>query len=157
MLEDRVAGLPIKGTIRVLAFDRHPGLAKVRDYLLQDVSRTLTLSIAARVAELNPKYFSALFHARVGVRFIDWLHFVRTEWAKQLLEDPKCSIAEAALRSGYNDLRTFERAFKKCNGRTAQQHRRRLAAAVRPSPHEARPARLRPEPAPRDAPGDAPG
>jgi len=85
---------------------------------------------AARLANLEVKYFSAYFHAKTGLCFRDWLAGVRVGRAEEMIRRRDESITDVAYRVGFNDLRTFERAFKRHFGTTPAAVRR----AVRNEP-----------------------
>ena len=111
------------------AFDYYRRLGRVKIYLECNISEDFPVVAAARIAGLNSKYFSTFFHSKVGVRFGEWVHFVRIERAKTILETTNRSITDVAYSVGYRDLRTFERAFKRHNALTAWEYKQR----VRPS------------------------
>lgn len=53
---------------------------------------------------------------KVGVCSRYWLMWVRITDSIRLMETENHSTTEVAFASGFQDLRTFERAFKKCVG-----------------------------------------
>ena len=105
------------------ALDYYRRLRRVREHLERDISRPLSTEKAARLAELNPSYFSTFFHAKVGVRFTEWSRHVRIERAKVILRSEDCPILEVARRVGYTGRRAFERAFKRETSMTPSQFR----------------------------------
>jgi transcriptional regulator GlxA family with amidase domain len=114
---------------------RDPRLRRVRVHLEEHLERPLSLTRAAELAGLVPKYFSALFHAKVGMRYTRWTHLVRTERAKRYLaEREDLSIAAVACKVGYSELRTFERAFRLFNPVTARTFRKYLRLRSRGRP-----------------------
>jgi YesN/AraC family two-component response regulator len=46
------------------------------------------------------------------------------ERAKQMLEEGKLSITEISLKTGYNNLTHFSRAFKKYHGNNPNHYRK---------------------------------
>lgn len=111
------------------AFSYYARLGRVRAYVAQQYAEPITLSAAARVAGIEAKYFSTFFHAKVGVRFRDWLGHVRIEHAKELMSRRNYPITRVAYAVGFGDLRTFERTFKRYTGMTPREYKQR----VRPS------------------------
>jgi AraC-like DNA-binding protein len=103
------------------AFQYYARLHRVKQYIEQNYSEHISLGQAAMVAGVERKYFSAFFHQKVGVRFRDWLMWVRVNRAKRLMVCKNYSITDIALETGFNDLRTFERKFKICTGTTARE------------------------------------
>jgi len=108
------------------SFEYYERLGRVRAHLLANIDRHLTLAEAASVAGLNPKYFSGFFHGKVGVRFNEWVRFVRIQRARELLETTNRSITDVAFAVGFNDLRTFERSFKRETSETPWSYKRRV-------------------------------
>ncbi len=117
------------GEINRRAFSYYSRLERVKRYVDSDLSAKISLRTAAARAGLEEKYFSAFFHRKTGVCFSEWLTYRRVEKAKRMLEHHNHSITEVALAVGYEDLTTFERAFKRCTAMTPSDFR----AAVRPS------------------------
>ena len=58
------------------------------------------------------------FHAKTGLRFVDFVSYVRVEHAKQLIEQHDMPISRIAAAVGYHNRRSFQRAFKKWTGIT---------------------------------------
>lgn len=114
--------------IKQAAFEYYGRLGKVKRYIARHYAEDVTLKTAANVACLEEKYFSNFFHRKTGVRYVDFLSYVRIEQAKKLLRQHDTSISEIATIVGYHNRRTFERAFKKWTGLTP----RRFRTTVRP-------------------------
>lgn len=110
------------------AFEYYGRLGKVKQYIDRHFAEDVTLKTAADVACLEEKYFSHFFHIKTGLRFVDFVAYVRVEHAKQLIEQNDISVSEVAAGVGYHNRRTFERAFKKWTGITPSEFR----AIVRP-------------------------
>jgi transcriptional regulator GlxA family with amidase domain len=81
-------------------------------------------SIAA-IAGLERTYFSAYFRKKVGVRFVDWVAVVRVRAAIELLLQSDASVTDVAYSTGFGDVRSFERAFKRQTSLTAREFKRR--------------------------------
>ena len=95
------------------AFDYYPALRKVFNFVSEHYSDPIPLEKAAAVAAMEKTYFSSFFHAKVGITFSHWLQYLRVAQAVKLLEAGDYSITEVAFYVGFNDLRTFERTFRK--------------------------------------------
>ena len=85
--------------------------------------------LGARIAGLEVKYFSKFFHEKVGVCFREWLNHVRVARAMEMMRAHNHRITDVAFAVGFQDLRTFERSFKKSTARTP----RSFKSSVRPS------------------------
>jgi len=86
----------------------------------------ITLEDLARAATLSPKYFCKYFHVVTGKTPIAYLNYYRVERACFLLEQQGCSVTEAALECGFNDVSYFIRCFKKQMGITPHQYMKKL-------------------------------
>jgi two-component system response regulator YesN len=112
------------------AFSYDLRLGRVKEYVDEHSNRAITRDEIAAVAGLEPSYFSRFFHERTGVRFTDWLTYIRITHAKTLLIAHDTPITQVALAVGYQDLRTFERAFHRFVGMTPTRFRK----TARPDP-----------------------
>ncbi len=105
------------------AFFFCPRLANVKRYVDEHDSEPLTLGQAAHIAGMERTYFSKYFHERTGVCFKDWIAFERIKRAVLMLTNHDHNITDLAFAVGFQDLRTFERAFKKFVGITPRECR----------------------------------
>jgi len=110
--------------IKEAAFFFCPRLARIKRYVDQHCSDPITLAQAADIAGLEKTYFSTYFHEKTGIRFRDWIAFGRIKRALLMVTDHDRSITELAFAVGFQDLRTFERAFKKFVGLTPRECKR---------------------------------
>ena len=108
------------------AFDYYPRLTNVRNYVDQHLSENCTLHDAAQIACLEEKYFSAFFHEKTGICFSHWLARLRIEKAKEIIKKKHTTITEIASNVGFQDLRSFERAFKRYTGVTPRDFKRSI-------------------------------
>jgi len=111
------------------AFTYCARLERVKAYVDRNISDDLSLRSAARVAGLEQKYFSTFFHVKAGVRFKQWVSYRRVRRAQQLLSNSNHSITNVASAVGFQDVRTFERTFKRVTSMTPIEYKK----AVRPS------------------------
>ncbi len=116
------------GYQNVNAFQYYERLARVKRHLEDNISSPFSIETAGIVANLSAKYFSAFFRRTTGERFTDWVNSVRIEHARQMISESNHSIANVAFAVGFQDLRTFERVFKKHQSMTPIAYKK----AVRP-------------------------
>ncbi len=78
------------------------------------------ISVATLAQELGYSYdyVSRLFAARFGIRFSELVNRYRAEEAARLIGTENVSATEAAMRSGFNSIRSFNRVYKELLGRT---------------------------------------
>ncbi len=112
--------------IRQRAFQYHDRLARVRDFCESHLAEKITLAKVAEIAGLEYTYFSSYFHSTVGVRFGDWLRYQRVLKAKELIRETSLPISQIAAQCGFNNLRTFQRAFRRMTDMTPRQFRREV-------------------------------
>jgi transcriptional regulator GlxA family with amidase domain len=110
------------------AFKYYDRLARVKRYFEDNLSEPFSVETAARIACLSEKYFSTFFHRKTGVRFKEWVNAVRIERARQLIDERNRSVTDVAFDVGFQDLRTFERAFKRNSSMTPLAYKK----SVRP-------------------------
>ena len=66
----------------------------------------------------TPQHFSKVFKEISGITFTDYLNYVRIEKATTLIQTTNISITAIADKCGFNNIRSFNRIFKKIVGAT---------------------------------------
>jgi transcriptional regulator GlxA family with amidase domain len=96
--------------------------------------------VAAMVATsgLLPRTFGRRFRAATGRRPIEYVHEVRIEEARRILESSSIAVDDVGYSVGYTDPTFFRRLFKRMTGLTPAAYRRKFAAIA---PYAGRPAR----------------
>ena len=117
------------GEVNEAAFEYYSRLGRVRNYIRANPGQRIRLSEAASIAGMERTYFSAFFRTKVGIPFSHWLSCHRVETAIQLMKSHNIAISELALKVGFQDLRTFERHFKRHTGSTPRD----VKLSVRPA------------------------
>ena len=110
------------------AFSYYARLSPVLRFVTANVAMPISLAAAAKLAGLERKYFSAFFHSKVGATFSEWVRILRVSRAMELMRVRDDSIIRIAFAAGFQDVRTFERAFKRYVGVSPKTYR----ASVRP-------------------------
>ncbi|WP_438444131.1 helix-turn-helix domain-containing protein [Gorillibacterium sp. sgz5001074] len=82
----------------------------------------LNVSVLGQQFDMKPTYLSKLFKEQTGEGLLETLNMKRIERAKELLAD-KRTVNEAAESSGFNDVGTFIRTFKKLEGITPGKYK----------------------------------
>ncbi len=101
-------------------------VARVVRVVKEDLSKRVSRDAAARIAHLEPAYFSRCFRKSMGVSFTAWNRSIRIERAKDLLAIVDMSVTAVASSVGYSDVTTFERCFRSQVGTAPRQFRRTL-------------------------------
>ena len=89
-------------------------------------SRVLIQEFAKKF-NLNPNYLSSLFKSVCGKSFTSYLTELRLKKAKELLKDSSLSLYEISDRVGYDDYFHFSKIFKKYNGLSPGNFRKKTA------------------------------
>ena len=87
------------------------------------------VAMMAERSGLTPRTFARRFRAATGYLPIDYVHALRIEEAKQLIETESASISidEIGFKVGYQDPTFFRRLFKRKVGLTPASYRRKFA------------------------------
>jgi transcriptional regulator GlxA family with amidase domain len=122
---------------------------KVQHEMQAGLARPLSLAAMARKAGTSERTFLRRFRRATGRSPTEYLHLLRVERARGLLESSALGFEEIARRLGYEDPGAFRRVFVRVLGLTPGEYRRRFRPEPS-SPWEKRPrgAPLRPEGAP---------
>jgi transcriptional regulator GlxA family with amidase domain len=80
---------------------------------------------------LKPRTCARRFHAATGYQPVDYVHTIRIEEAKQLLETNTVGVEEVGHIVGYEDPTFFRRLFKRKAGLTPAAYRRKFRKIVR--------------------------
>jgi transcriptional regulator GlxA family with amidase domain len=77
---------------------------------------------------LQARTFGRRFRAATGERPIDYVHAVRIDEARHVLESSSLSVDEVGFAVGYDDPTFFRRLFKRRTGLTPAAYRRKFAS-----------------------------
>lgn len=85
----------------------------VIDFITGNYHEQYGLADAARLGKVSQRQFTNLCRNLTGKSYIKFLNSVRCQKAAELIKQTEMQIAAIAFESGYEDLSTFYRAFKK--------------------------------------------
>jgi transcriptional regulator GlxA family with amidase domain len=85
------------------------------------------VSAMADRSGLTPRTFARRFRAATGHRPIDYVHALRIEGARLLLEAGGSAIEDVGYAVGYEDPTFFRRLFKRATGLSPGAYRRKYA------------------------------
>lgn len=97
----------------------HLAVAYIKDHL----SENLTVKDTAKSLSVNANYLSSLFHADLGITFIDFVNQERVHQAAALLKHTGLQIQQIATLVGYNNTSYFARQFKRVYLQSPQAYR----------------------------------
>lgn len=112
-LQDELARLPPADAF--LAAAEQAARAALGDPAVDIAAIARRLGTSSRTLQRRLRDSGTSFHAL--------MEEVRREQALRLLRDPRLTLAEVAFRTGYSEMSTFYRAFRRWTGRTPGEYR----------------------------------
>lgn len=101
---------------------------RMMDMIHQEYETDVSLDICAERLHYHPNYLKTVFRKETGVNFSDYLAQVRLNTAKQWLVDTEMLVADIAERLRYQNSQNFIRSFRKMEGMTPGQYRKKHRA-----------------------------
>lgn len=105
-----------------IACDENRNIRIIKEYIRNNISKNLKAKDVATQINISEAYFTIYFKEKVGINFRDYLLKVRIDYAKQMLKNRVSNINEIAYQIGYQDYRSFSRAFKNETGMTPSEY-----------------------------------
>ncbi|MGG4049625.1 AraC family transcriptional regulator [Paenibacillus favisporus] len=99
----------------------HQAIAFIENHYAENIS----ISDVASSLGISASYLSRLFKAEVGKRPQEYLTEYRLKISKTLLKDHRKTLQQIIEQIGYNDVHTYIRSFKKFEGTTPGEYRKR--------------------------------
>jgi two-component system, response regulator YesN len=96
---------------------------KALHLLMIDYSKSITIQTVATECHVHPAHLSRQFKKETGLNITQYLHHLRIEEAKLMLQKDQTSIDWIAGAVGFEDAGYFSRVFKKQEGVTPTQYR----------------------------------
>lgn len=108
---------------------RHGALAPaslrlVTDYMEAHLAEELPLASLAALAALSPHHFGQAFKAATGVPPHQYVIRLRVARARELLRDPRLTVADAAIAVGFSNQSHLTQHFRRLTGTTPARFRR---------------------------------
>lgn len=100
-----------------------PRIARSMKYLSDHYMDNVPLDELAKICNLSPSHFGALFRRETGMAPHQWLLSLRMNLARELLAATTMPVGEVAARIGYPDQRYFARVFRKMVGISPSEYR----------------------------------
>jgi AraC-like DNA-binding protein len=105
--------------------DHDQQVTDILSYMGRHLTAQLTLEGLAEQFFLSPSQLGKLFRRVTGVSPIQYFKYLRIETAKGLLRS-SMSINSIAAQVGFDEIVTFDRAFKRITGMTPRQYRQEI-------------------------------
>ena len=105
--------------------DRNEQLVqKIKTYIHDHISETLTLTTISRIVNYNEAYISRLFKQINGMGISEYISLERIHKAKELLGTTADSMQNIATATGFDTAQYFSLVFKKTTGVSPSEYRR---------------------------------
>ena len=96
-------------------------------WIADNYAESRPVSRMAERATLSPRTLARRFHAATGYQPMEYVHALRMEEAKQMLEMGPLAVDAIGLAVGYEDPASFRRLFKRVAGVSPASYRRKFA------------------------------
>ncbi|AEF81805.1 response regulator receiver protein [Leadbettera azotonutricia ZAS-9] len=93
------------------------------NFITNNCASDLSLADVAAALYISPSYLTRLLKSKTGKGFNAWLHIIRIEKTKELLEKSDLRHYEIAEQVGYNSYKIFSEYFSKIVGCNARNYR----------------------------------
>lgn len=110
----------------------HPDedIVEAQQWLQANHASEVHLSEVAALCGMSVRSFNRRFKSATGETPLQYLHQLRIQGAKELLQNTNLSVGDVAYRTGYQDLAHFTRLFKRILGVTPSQYRTTVRAKM---------------------------
>jgi AraC-like DNA-binding protein len=119
---------PLEDPFLLKRINYYSRLNKIKAYIQQQPDRAISLSKAAEIACMEKTAFAKFFKRTTGVTFCAFIQQCRIATAVRHMMTSDSSLAAVAYNSGFGNINSFGRAFRKITGLTPSEYRRRLLA-----------------------------
>lgn len=103
----------------------------VRNYMEQNLTRSLTLSDLTAYSGTNRTALERIFRENTGKSAIEYFNFMKIELAKRHLREENFNITQIAELLGYSGIHYFSRQFKKISGMTPTEYMLSIKAMIK--------------------------
>lgn len=103
---------------------RFESFQQVLRYITENYTESITLSQIAKEINYTPAYVSTLFVTYAGVNFKNYLDSFRIGKAVELVKYTDLTVPDVAASCGYENVRTFQYAFKRITGQAPSEMRK---------------------------------
>jgi len=101
-------------------------IRKTREFIRANYKKKIKLIDISRAIYLSPYYLSHIFKKETGSTLLEYLTKVRIEEAKRLLENTPWNTTRIAFEVGYSDQSYFCKIFKKIEGISPFEYKKRM-------------------------------
>lgn len=100
---------------------------KIAAYIDENYAdQALNVDMIGRFFDMKASYLTKLFNDYFGISILKYIHTVRIERAKSLIDEGKYNLDEIAEKVGFTNARTFRRVFVSLEGIPPSEYKNRL-------------------------------
>ena len=99
--------------------------SQVFTYCNENFCESISLDSVSRALSTSKYHIIRIFREKLNTTFQAYINKLRIEKAKQLLKETSDSVTEISIKTGYNTIRSFNRAFLADTGLSPSQYRKR--------------------------------
>ena len=107
----------------VISGDMQERMGRVCDFIKQNFREEISRELIAETIGMNPDTFSRVFNQFAGKGLSDYTNELRVEEAKRLLLESDITVTRISIDTGFDNLRTFNRSFRKITGMSPLEYR----------------------------------
>ena len=108
---------------QTLSGDMEERMEKVCAFIRENFREEINRDVITGIIGLNSSTLSRAFNRYTGKTLPDYTNEFRVEEAKRLLGETDMTVTRISINSGFDNLRTFNRAFKKFTGISPIEYR----------------------------------
>jgi AraC-like DNA-binding protein len=98
----------------------------IHEFLMNHYKEDVNLENLAELVNMAEGSLCRFFKMQMGLTLFEYLNKLKIELACKLLMDDDLNIMEVCLDSGFNNLSHFNKQFRKINGVTPSEYRKRF-------------------------------
>lgn len=104
--------------------------AYILQYIKAHLTEKLNIDALSQMAYMSKASFFRTFKHELGVSPVDYIIKERIQLAKQFMQNPYCSIADACFKAGFNNQHYFSRVFRKMVGTTPSLYKAGIVKTI---------------------------
>jgi transcriptional regulator GlxA family with amidase domain len=123
----------LQSPYQTCTFNKNHGDAEIhaiQEWLEEHFTQPVTLQVLAGRTALGERTFMRRFKKATGDTPLEYLQQLRIEAARKLLETTSETIDGITLKSGYEDISSFRKLFKRYTGLSPSGYRRKFSCLV---------------------------
>jgi Response regulator containing CheY-like receiver domain and AraC-type DNA-binding domain len=122
-LKSRLDGERAREAAEPAAIGEDQTIRKVKELVLANLDKDISLQFMAEQVHLNHQYLSTLFKVKTGQNYSDFVTSCRMNHAKDLLVQTQLKVYEVAKLCGYSSHNHFSNVFREYWGATPTEFR----------------------------------